>query len=145
MAVKTSDKKKQIAPGIWQLNDGRFYGEVRPDGATSKRLRKISEKLSTIKDWMLEKQATGRTGSIFKTTARDKRTLSQLAEEWQNLYGYTLKDNERYQVLLAICKRLGDPVAQSFTAEDFLVYRKLRLETNQTSINKPVKANLQEN
>lgn len=141
MTVKASDKKKQIAPGIWQLNDGRFYGEVRPDGATSKRLRKIADKLSMIKDWMVEQQATGRTGSIFKSTARDKRTLSQLADEWQNLYGYTLKDNERHQVLIAICKRLGDPVAQSFTAEDFLIYRKSRLETNQTSINKPVKPN----
>ncbi len=140
MAVKSSDKKKQIAPGIWQLNDGRFYGEVRPKGATSQRLRKISDKLATIKEWMVSTQAAAKT-STGKTAAKDKRTLSDLANEWQNLYGYTLKDNERHSVLLAICKRIGDPIAKSFTAEDFLIYRKTRLENNQQSIGKPVSPN----
>jgi integrase len=141
MAVKASDKKKQVAPGIWQLLDGRFYGEVRPNGVMGKRLTKTAEKLGTIKDWMIDKQATAKNGGSAKASAKDRRTLSDLADEWQNLYGYTLKDNERYSVLLAICKRLGNPRAQTFTAEDFLVYRKTRLETDQKSISKPVSPN----
>jgi integrase len=141
MAVKTSDKKKQVAPGIWQLIDGRFYGEVRPNGATSRRLTKTAEKLGDIKDWIFEKQTEAKSGGFFKASTRDKRTLTDLANEWQKLYGYTLKDNERHQVLIAICKRLGNPIAKKFTAEDFLIYRKTRIQTNQKSINKPVSPN----
>lgn len=140
MAVKASDKKKQIAPGIWQLNDGRFYGEVRPLGARSGKITKTSDKLANIKDWMIEKQAAAKSGA-GKPSAKDKRTLSDLADEWQNLYGYTLKDGERYQVLLAICKRLGNPIAKRFTAEDFLIYRRSRLEVPREGAAKPVSPN----
>lgn len=141
MAVTTKDKERLIEPGIWKLVDGRFFGDIRPDGKMGQRKTKIDEKLSAIKDWKVKLLATAQMGEKFKPVAKDKRRLSDLVKEWQNLYGYTLKHTERHQVLLATCKLLGDPIAQTFTAEDFMMYRKTRVETVQKFRNKTVSPN----
>lgn len=142
MAVKSSDKERQIEPGIWKLKDGRFYAEIRPNGKTGKKATRTSDKLSDVKDFKLKAFAKAQMGEKFTPVAKDKRRLSDLVDLWQSLYGYTLKDQERHSVLLAICKDLGDPIAQTFTAEDFLEYRKKRLETKQEGKNgKTISAN----
>lgn len=141
MAVTSKDKERLIEPGIWKLVDGRFYGEVRPEGKMGKRKTKTAQKLSDIKDWKIKLQATAQMGEKFKPVAKDKRRLSDLVNEWQNLYGYTLKHSERQQVLLATCRLIGDPIAQTFTAEDFMLYRKMRLESVQKNRAKTISAN----
>ncbi|MDA3979466.1 tyrosine-type recombinase/integrase [Gallibacterium sp. AGMB14963] len=55
-------------------------------------------------------------------------TLSFFVQQWYELHGQTLKDGEnRLQKLLNLCRYLGDPLANSFTTEDFAEYRQLRL------------------
>ena len=131
MAVTSNDKERQIEPGIWKLKDGRYFSEIRPHGKDGKKVTKTSDKLSDIRDWKLKQFAKAAMGEKFKPVVKDKRKLSDLVDEWNQLYGYALKDKERHSVLLATCKLLGDPIAQSFTAEDFMIFRKSRLETVQ--------------
>jgi integrase len=131
MAVTAKDKVRQVEPGIWKLVDGRFYAEIRPDGKDGQKRTKTLEKLSDLRDWVTKTKATALMGEKFKPVAKDKRRLSDLVNEWHELYGHTLKDKERHSVLLATCKLLGDPIAQTFTQEDFILFRKSRLETVQ--------------
>lgn len=135
MAVTAKDKVRQVEPGIWKLVDGRFYGEIRPHGRDRSAVTKTLDKLEDIRKWKVSQFAKAAMGEKFKAVAKDKRKLSDLVEEWNDLYGYSLKDKERYSVLLATCKLLGDPVAQTFTAEDFMIFRKSRLETVQPGKN----------
>lgn len=131
MAVTAKDKERQIEPGIFKLVNGRFYAEIRPEGKEGKKASKTMDKLSDLKEWVTKTKAKALMGEKFKPVAKDKRRLSDLVNEWHELYGHTLKDKERHSVLLATCKLLGDPIAQTFTQEDFILFRKTRLETVQ--------------
>src|SRR5690606_5176957 len=96
---------------------------------------KIKDKLADVRDWVTKAKAAALMGETFKPVAKDKRRLSDLVNEWHELYGHTLKDKERHSVLLATCRLLGDPIAQTFTQEDFIHFRKARLETVQPGKN----------
>lgn len=55
-------------------------------------------------------------------------SLSYFVKEWFELHGQTLSDGEaRLVKLLNLCKNIGDPPVNDFTAEDFAEYRRLRL------------------
>jgi integrase len=131
MAVTSKDKERQIETGIWKLVDGRFYAEIRPEGKGGKTRTKKLAKLSDLKTWVTKTKANSLMGDKFQPIVKDKRRLSDLVNEWDKLYGHTLKDKERHSVLLATCKLLNDPIAQTFTQEDFILFRKARMETVQ--------------
>lgn len=132
MAVTAKEKERQVEPGIWKLVDGRFHVAIRPDGREGKKVTKTTTKLEDARQFKNKAIAKAQTGiAVQSSPSRDKRRLSDLVNEWQELYGYTLKDKERHLTLLATCKLLGDPIAQKFTAEDFMVFRKKRIETVQ--------------
>jgi integrase len=130
MAVTAADKEKKIEDGIWRLVDGRYYVELRPGGRTAPKVKRTCVRLEQARAFKKSHIVKVENGEKTLKT-KDKRRLSDLVIEWQSLYGYTLKDKERHLVLLATCKLLGDPVAQTFTAEDFMVFRKMRIETVQ--------------
>lgn len=86
------------------------------------------------KPWLGEKQ--------------DNRRLSDLINQWHDLYGRTLTDADRMMSKLrAICAGLGDPIASQLTASDFSLYREGRLKGEIPDINgrymeiKPVTVN----
>lgn len=55
-------------------------------------------------------------------------TLSAFVERWYEMHGKTLTSGEeRKAKLLAICERLGDPLAAHFDKNTFAVYRERRL------------------
>ncbi len=131
MAITAKDKVRQVEPGIWKLVDGRFYVDIRPAGKEGKKVRATKPKLEEAREFKRDAFAKASMGEAYKPVAKDKRRLSELVEQWHDLYGHSLKDKERKLQLLAICKGLGDPIAQTFTAEDFMIYRKSRLDTVQ--------------
>jgi integrase len=55
-------------------------------------------------------------------------TLSAFVERWYEMHGKTLTSGDERKVkLLAICERLGDPLASHFDKNTFAVYREKRL------------------
>lgn len=144
MAVTAKDKERQVEPGIWKLVDGRYHVDIRPDGKQGKKVRKTTTKLEDARQFKNKAIAKALTGvAIQSAPTKDKRRLSDLVNEWYQLHGYSLKDGSgRRDMLLADCKLLKDPYAQKFTAEDFVIFRKLRIETVQPGKNgKTISAN----
>jgi integrase len=59
----------------------------------------------------------------------DNRRLDDLIDIWYNLHGNTLKDHKyRYQRLLRLSRKLGNPIAKKLTKIDFINYRNDRLK-----------------
>lgn len=108
--------------------DGRWLADVRPNGYTGKRPRR---KFDT-KAEALRFEAWANAQGIkheWNPAAADRRRLSTLCQLWHDLHGTSLKDGEgRLRILLAMCERLGDPVASAFTAKDFTNDRAARIK-----------------
>jgi len=65
----------------------------------------------------------------------DKRTLKELIDAWFIYHGINLSDGDRRKTkLLAMCAELNNPVACDFTAEQFVLYRYKKLNTNERTI-----------
>ena len=142
MAVTAKDKIRQVEPGIWKLADGRFYVDIRPDGREGKKVRKTLDRLEAAREFKTKAMAKV-VATEKNLVIRDKRRLSDLVEDWYRLHGYSLKDGAgRRGILLADCELLKNPFARKFTAEDFVTFRKMRLETEQPGKNgKKISAN----
>lgn len=132
---------------VRKIDSGEWLCDVRPNGVNGKRIRKkfatkgealYYEKyiLDEMEDkpWLGEKQ--------------DNRRLSDLINQWHDLYGRTLTDVDRMMSKLkAICAGLGDPIASQLTASDFSLYREGRLKGEIPDVNgrcmeiKPVTVN----
>lgn len=60
--------------------------------------------------------------------SKDSQTLSELITRWYEMHGKSLTSGEERKAKLdAICARLGNPVAASFSKNIFAVYRERRL------------------
>lgn len=102
--------------------------DVRPEGVSGPRLRRIFSKKREAEQFQIDQKALGNQGE-WKPPVKDKRRLQELVDDWYDLHGHTLKDGKKRKGKLdTICTRLGNPIARSFTGEDFLRYRKQRLE-----------------
>ncbi|WP_407207242.1 phage integrase [Citrobacter portucalensis] len=120
---------------VRKIESGEWLCDLRPNGAKGKRIRKkfatkgealAYEKYITSamedKPWLGEKQ--------------DNRRLSDLIEQWHNLYGRTLADADRMMSKLkGICAGMGNPIAAQITAADFSQYREGRLKGEIPDIN----------
>ncbi|WP_331352606.1 phage integrase [Cellvibrio sp. UBA7671] len=130
MAVTAKDKVRQVEPGIWKLTDDRFYVEIRPGGRDGKKVKKTLDKLDDARKFKTNEFAKAHAGDSPLTPSANTLRMSDLVEEWYKLHGYSLKDGlGRKGVLLFDCELMGNPIASKFTAEDFVIFRKSRLET----------------
>jgi integrase len=130
MAVTAKDKVRKVEPGIWKLVDDRFYVEIRPNGRSGPKVKKTLDKLDEARRFKTNEFAKAQSGTEAVKLKKDSRRLADLVEDWYSLHGYTLKDGAgRKGILLYDCELLGNPVASKFTAEDFVLFRKMRLET----------------
>ncbi|MCO1336001.1 tyrosine-type recombinase/integrase [Microbulbifer sp. OS29] len=101
--------------------------DIRPEGRRGPRVRKIFSTKREAETFEKEQMALGLKGD-WKPPVKETRRLQDLIDDWFSLHGHTLKDGSKRKVKLdAICKRLGNPLARTFTGEDFLRYRKQRL------------------
>lgn len=120
---------------VRKTDTGEWLCDLRPTGAKGKRIRKkfatkgealayekyIASEMED-KPWLGEKQ--------------DNRRLSDLIEQWHDLYGRTLSDADRMMSKLkGICAGMGNPVATQITAADFSQYREGRLKGEIPDIN----------
>ncbi|KMK28956.1 integrase [Pluralibacter gergoviae] len=117
---------------VSKLPSGKWLCQCFPYGRDGKRIRKQfatkGEALSYERRLM---------NSAAGATLNDNAvTLSAFVDKWYEMHGKTLSSGEeRKAKLLAICERLGDPLASHFDKNTFAVYRERRLngEWNQTS------------
>ncbi|WP_336241805.1 tyrosine-type recombinase/integrase [Citrobacter freundii] len=120
---------------VRKIDSGEWLCDLRPTGVKGKHIRKkfatkgealayekyIASEMEE-KPWLGEKQ--------------DNRRLSELIEQWHDLYGRTLADADRMMSKLkGICAGMGDPIAAKITAADFSQYREGRLKGEIPDVN----------
>ncbi len=68
-------------------------------------------------------------GSSIPQLKKDRRKLLEILETWYLAHGKYLRDGERrYRHLKRIAESFGNPTAEKLTANDYLIYRALRIE-----------------
>ncbi len=122
MAVKKSDS-------------GEWICDIRPNGAKGKRIRK---KFATKGEALLYEKyiANEMEDKPWIGEKQDVRRLSDLIDQWYDLYGRTLTDSKRMMSKLrGICAGLGNPIASQITAALFSQYREGRLKGEIPDVN----------
>jgi integrase len=119
---------KKVASG-WQV-------DIQPGGRGGRRVRKTFAAKSEALAWERHIQAKVQEMPDWMPAKKDGRRLLDLVEIWASRHGVTLRDGENRAVRLrAICKAMGNPLADKFSAQDFAEYRSRRLSDGITQTN----------
>ncbi|WP_127959987.1 tyrosine-type recombinase/integrase [Serratia microhaemolytica] len=109
---------------VRRLASGKWLCECYPYGAKGKRVRKQF----ATKGEALSHERRLLNNASSQAPHDNAVTLSAFIERWYQMHGKTLTSgNERKAKLLAICQRLGDPLAIHLDKNSFAVYRERRL------------------
>ncbi len=113
---------------IEKLEDGRWFVDVEP--VKGKRFRR---KFKT-KAEALRFESVCRSKSIvdvdWSPKKSDPRKLSEIIHIWFDVHGHNLRDgSKRLAKLLALAKRLSDPIAYKLEPQVYSQYRRGRLES----------------
>ncbi|HGJ5865932.1 MAG TPA: tyrosine-type recombinase/integrase [Arsenophonus nasoniae] len=113
---------------VRKTENSQWLCDLRPNGRDGKRIRKLfstrGEALNYEK-YILEETVD----KPWLGEKEDLRRLSDLINQWYDLYGRTLSDSSRMlSKLKGICARLNDPIASHLTPTEFSVYREGRLK-----------------
>ena len=109
---------------VRKLPSGKWLCQCFPYGRDGKRIRK---QFATKGEALSYERRT--MNSVASQAINDCAvTLSAFVERWYEMHGKTLSSGDERKVkLLAICERLGDPLASHFDKNTFAVYRERRL------------------
>jgi integrase len=119
---------KQVKTG-WQVN-------IQPGGRGAKRVKKTFEKKADALAWERHVRAKVQESPDWAPARKDARPLAELCTLWFNLHGQGLRAGEdTYRRLIAMCEAMGNPRAETFTAEVFAEYRKKRIDDGVTPNN----------
>lgn len=114
---------------IRKLPSGRWQVDIQPGGRGQKRVRQSFDskaEAQRFERWALSQHDSGATIPQLK---KDRRKLLEVLETWYLAHGKYLRDGERrYRHLKRIAESFGNPIAGRLTANDYLVYRALRIE-----------------
>lgn len=119
---------RQVKSG-WQV-------DIKPGGRSGKRVRKTFEKKADALAWERWVQAQVQESPSWAPPKKDPRRLTELIELWHRHHGVGLRSGEdTKRRLLALAQAVGDPLAESFTADHFAQYRTQRLKEGVTASN----------
>ncbi|RKR78180.1 phage integrase [Marinobacter nauticus] len=114
---------------IKKLPSGRWQVDIQPGGRGQKRVRKSFDsktEAQRFERWVLSQHDSG---TPIPQLKKDRRKLLDVLETWYLAHGKYLRDGERrYRHLKRIAESFGNPMASKLTANDYLVYRALRIE-----------------
>jgi integrase len=114
---------------IKKLDDGRYEVDCRPEGRAGARIRRKFRTKNEAMVYQNRIMGDGAKGEFEKKPKLDERKLSELVDRWFVLHGQNLKTGgQRFELLMAMAKRMGDPKAFKFNATHFAQYRAERAE-----------------
>lgn len=116
---------------IIKLPDGRWRVDIEP--VKGKRFRKTLK----TKGEALRFESLCRTKHADREWSpenKDNRTLTDIIKLWFELHGHSLRDgNRRLSKLLAVSKSLKNPLARKLQSDDYVQYRRKRLDAGTSS------------
>ncbi|WP_264673445.1 phage integrase [Marinobacter nitratireducens] len=114
---------------IKKLPSGRWQVDIQPGGRGQKRVRKsFDSKAEALRfeRWAMSQHDSGANIPQLKS---DRRKLLEILETWYLAHGKYLRDGERrYRQLKRIAESFRNPIAAKVTANDYLVYRAVRIQ-----------------
>lgn len=109
---------------VRKLPSGKWLCQCFPYGRDGKRIRKQFATKGEALSFERRTMYSAASQPVNDNTV----TLSAFVERWYDMHGKTLTSgDDRKAKLLAICERLGDPLASHFDKNTFAVYRERRL------------------
>ncbi|WP_136066434.1 phage integrase [Modicisalibacter radicis] len=109
--------------------DKGWLVDLRPNGRDGKRVRRTFRTQSEARRFENKILATIADGSQYAPARKDQRRLNDLIDLWHRHHGSSLKaSRERVRSLRKVAEAIGNPIAQTFTAQDWAEYRAKRLE-----------------
>lgn len=109
---------------VRKLPSGKWLCQCFPHGRDGKRIRRQF----ATKGEALSYERRTMNNATPQELNDNAVTLSAFVERWYEMHGKTLTSGDERKVkLLAICERLGDPLASHFDKNTFAVYREKRL------------------
>ena len=106
----------------WQVN-------IQPGGRSGKRIKKTFPTKAEALAWERHVRAKVQEAPEWTPPKRDIRTLTDLVDLWYQHHGSGLADGEsRKRILVAMAEAMGNPRAETFTADQFAEYRMKRLD-----------------
>lgn len=119
---------KKVKTG-WQVN-------IQPGGRSGRRLRKTLPTKAEAMAWERHIRTKVHETPEWSPPRRDERSVVDLVEIWYRHHGVSLSAGaDTHRRLLAMCAAMGNPRAESFSAEVFAEYRTRRLESGVTANN----------
>ena len=110
--------------------NGQWHLDLQKKGL--KRQREVFETKSAAELWEREFLAKNK---LKLEQIKDNRTIRELVESWYIYHGINLSDGERRKSkLLYMCAELKNPIASTFTAENFVQYRFKKTVTNEKTV-----------
>ncbi|MEA1080771.1 phage integrase [Marinobacter qingdaonensis] len=114
---------------IRKLPSGRWQVDIQPGGRGQKRVRKSFDSKAEAQRFERWAMSQHDAGSSIPQLKKDKRRFLEVLRTWYLAHGKYLRDGERrYRHLKRIAESFGNPMASKLTANDYLVYRALRIE-----------------
>ncbi|MDI3304206.1 MAG: tyrosine-type recombinase/integrase [Burkholderia multivorans] len=119
---------KKVKTG-WQVN-------IQPGGRSGKRLKKTLATKAEAMAWERYIRTKVQETPEWSPPRRDERFVVELVEIWYRHHGAALSAGaDTRRRLLAMCEAMGNPRAESFSADLFAEYRTRRLEAGVTANN----------
>lgn len=107
-----------------------WLADIQPGGRGAKRFRKTFKTKAEALAWEAWLTTKVNTEPEWRPQRRDTRKLTELVGLWHTHHGHNLRAAKDTRArLLAMCKAMGDPTADKFTAEMFAEYRAVRQKT----------------
>lgn len=114
---------------IKKLPSGKWHVDIQPGGRGQKRVRKSFDSKVDAQRFERWAQSQQDLGTLVPHLKKDRRSLLELMKAWYLAHGKYLRDGERrYRHLKRMAEAFGNPTAARLTANDYLVYRALRIE-----------------
>jgi site-specific recombinase XerD len=115
--------------GGWQV-------DIKPGGRSGRRTRKTFKKKAEALEWETWVKSQNQQSPGWAPPKKDPRRLTEIIELWHRHHGVSLRSGEdTKRRLLAIAETVGNPIAESFTADTFAQYRTKRLADGVTASN----------
>jgi integrase len=119
---------KSVKTG-WQVN-------IQPGGRSGKRIKKTFPTKAEAIAWERHIQSKVQEAPEWTPPKKDARKLSDLCDLWFKHHGAGLSaGSDTHRRLLAMCEAMGNPRAETFTANMFADYRAKRMESGITANN----------
>jgi integrase len=107
--------------------NNKWSVDLRPNGKNGKRIRKQFDTKAEALRYENHIKSLADRGE-WQPQQRDKRTLKDIAQDWFNYHGYTLKTGEeRLMLINVMIDNMGNCRADQIDPLDFIAYRKKRL------------------